>query len=430
MKSEDFYIFEKDYYPFTMRIIFWALFGIFSISILFGQNPTQISYQNLREQYSQYNENINQAFIFLQKFIAKAKKESNYTELTNGYIDAIYYSSSSKLQYADSAIYIAQKTNNPKLIARAFLAKGSVYSFIYKKYELALNEYLIANQNIVKTDDEYLKKRILYQIAVVKSYLGYDKEALQILHECLSYFEIGYHNKNIHPNIAYNYRKGYLNCVHQLINSYYKTDNFKKVDSLITIGLNHTPSTEDFSLEQSNFFKWKGIRSFDRNSNNLSLKYLRKALPAFEESNDFAQISLIYFYLGKNYMVLKNKDYSKKYFDKIDSIFNEENFILPELRNSFIYLIEDAKQNGDTKQELYYVNQLLKANNFYLNDFKSISHKIVRDYDTVNLKKEKRSLILKNHNKSVYLITSGLIIIILSIVVYRKSIRESKIKFQ
>ncbi len=414
-----------------MRFSFCViLFISFFFKISAQNNLSQLSYEDLREHYSQYTENSCKAFIFLQKFISKAKQENNFKKLSSGYIDAIYYSKNHKLKYADSAIITAKESKANALIARAFLAKGSVYSFIYKKYKLALNEYLLANQYILKTNDDYLKKRISYQLAVVKSYLGYDEEALQILEPCLSYFELGYRNKNFHPNLIYNYQKGYLNCIHQLINSYYKTGNFHKVDSLLIVGLNHTPSTEDFSSEQSNFFKWEGIRHFDQNSYYVSLKYLNKALPAMEESNDFAQTSLIYFYLGKNYLALNKRDNSTIYFKKIDSVFNKENFILPEVRNTYMFLIEDAKQKENAKEELYYVKQLLKADNFYLDDFKYISKKIVRGYDTQNLLKEKRLLTLKNYRKSIYLISAFIVIILLCIIIYWKSIRERKIRRQ
>lgn len=66
--------------------------------------------------------------------------------------------------------------------------------------------------------DPYHQNRLNYLIGVVKSYMGYYDEALPIFVKTQNYFTTEL-NKQQHPNILYDCRRGYFNSLHQLADS-------------------------------------------------------------------------------------------------------------------------------------------------------------------------------------------------------------------
>ncbi len=148
---------------------------------LFSQRKQFSNDYELKKNYENFSENDSRAFEFLNRYIKLAKKENNYDQLVQAYEDAVFYSPSTanKLKYADSTIVAAIASKNDDLISNAYLGKGIIYYFNYKKYKPALDEYLKAYQYSENTKDNYLKNEILYHLGVVKSYLGYYDSALE-----------------------------------------------------------------------------------------------------------------------------------------------------------------------------------------------------------------------------------------------------------
>jgi hypothetical protein len=78
-------------------------------------------------------------------------------------------------------------------------------------------------------------------------------------------------------------------------------------------------------------------------------------------------------------------------FEKVDSIFNKNQFILPKLRNNYEILISYYKKQKNAEKQLYYMNQLLKSDSIIGKDFIYLSTKIHKDYDTKALYEEKKN---------------------------------------
>src|SRR5690606_34458764 len=94
--------------------------------------------------------------VYLRFFLEKAKSEKNWEEILNGYKNYLHYSSPTMaLVYADSMIIAAEKSKDNALIGSAYLSKGIEY-YGQKNYTEALNNYLIANKYISRTEDKYL----------------------------------------------------------------------------------------------------------------------------------------------------------------------------------------------------------------------------------------------------------------------------------
>lgn len=389
------------------KLLFLLFIGFFKL--LLSQEGYS-EYYTLRQKFENLAENDSKAFPFLQPYINKAKKEKNYEKLVQGYKDGVFYSSDNdvKLKYADSMIWAANQSKENDLKSKAYLEKGVIYYYHYKKFQQALNEYLKAYEYSKNTKNEFLKYQNLYHIGVVKSYLGYYQEASELFKKSLEYYEAEKSRSGLGPNAIYNSKKGYLNSLHQLIICDRNLGKYKEADSKIKIGLSEVGNDPDYTLEKGYFLLSKGISEYRNNRYESALKNLNESLPSVKNGRDFARLSVDYFYIGKSYFGLKNTKESIHYFKKVDSIFKQHQFILPELRENYEILIDYSKKEKNQSQQLYYTSQLLKADSVISKDFMYLSSKIHKEYDTKTLLDEKNNL--QNIN---YL---GIIVIIILIV--------------
>ncbi len=400
----------------TVRNFFLIILA-FSFSLVCAKDKTPKSYEDYRKKYENLAEDDTRAFTNLNLYIKKAKQEKKYAELFQGYRDAVFFSKSrdKKLQYADSCLDAAYKSASDDRISTAYVLKGSVYYAKLKKYKPALDEYLMAYKYAKNTNDLYLKYKISYHLGVVKNYLGYHEEALELFKECVAHFEEQANNKNLHEFKIFNNQKGYLNSIHQMVVCYRNMQDFKKADSLVDIGLLKTFNNKDFLLERSYFLKCKGLSEFNNNKYTSAITYLDQSLGLIKD--DFAWMSVDYFYIGKSYLKLDQEDLAIANFKKIDSIFNKHDFILPELRENYEFLINHYKNKKEPEKQLYYTTQLLKADSIISRDFAYLSMKIHREYDTNTLIEEKGRLETANAWGGFLIaglaITAGVLVLIL-----------------
>ncbi|MFC7347068.1 helix-turn-helix domain-containing protein [Chryseobacterium zhengzhouense] len=389
-------------------------------AILYSQD----FYSNLREKYWVYEENDPKAFIYINQYIKRAKSEKNYSELFQAYKDGILYSENKKIAYADSAISAAKNSGKNDLIGDGYLSKGAIYYFNQRKFQFALEEYLKAYEYLKDSKNEFLKYQNIYHIGVVKSYLGYYDEALKIFEECIAFFETKI-DGDIHDNTVFNNTKGYLNSLHQAIICYQALGKNEEAKKMLDEAERKLPKTKDFYLEKSYFEKSLGVSEFKSKNYTQAIKYFDQALPELLKVNDFSWASYIYFYKGKSYEILGNQDLEVNNYKKVDSIFNKNKFILPELRSNYEELIEYYRKNGNHKEELYYTNQLLKVDSVIASDFKHLSTRIYKEYDTKMLMETKENLEKTNSYSKLLLFICLAIIAALGVIMFYR-IRKQK----
>lgn len=387
---------------------FSCLIALLYISFFYSQDY----YTELRKKYWEYEENDTRAFLYLNLCIEKAKKEKDYIELYNAYKDAVRYSPNEKLLYADSAVAAAQLSENNDLIGNAHTGKGIIYYFNYRKYKLALDEYLKAVPYLENADDIFLKYQNMYHIGVVKSYLGYYSEALVVFKECIEYFEPLAKSK-IHPNLLFNNQKGYLNALHQSIVCYQALGDYQNAKKLIDEGYKILPVDPEFSLEKSYLDKSSGINLYSQKKYDESIREFDNSLPALIKNNDFTWVSVVYFFRGRCYSNIRKSELAVEDYKKVDSIFNKYNFILPQIRNNYDELIDYYREHNNPERELYYTKQLLKVDSIISTDFKYLAPKIYKEYDTKKLLASKHELENENSVGKYLLLGSILVIIVL-----------------
>ncbi|MCU7618464.1 AraC family transcriptional regulator [Chryseobacterium sp. PBS4-4] len=390
---------------------------------LFPQNSERLTYRDIRKEYEKMLNDDSRAMPSVQKYIKKAKKEKNQEHLIQGYRDGRQYSASfdEKLQYADSTISATMMYGNKDEISKAYLSKGILFYFNKKKFKPALDQYLKAYKYSKNSKDEFLKHKVLYHMGIVKNHLGYYQDAQSHFENCINFYEEQI-KRRLHDNDLYSNKKAYYNSLHQLtvVNRYLK--NFKTSDSLSALGYRLTEADRDFALEKSYFLKCMGISSFHKKDFISAKRSLEESLPGLIARNDFAWCSVVYYYLGKLHETQENPVLAIKNYQKIDSIFNKNDFILPEVTRSYHYLINHYN-NSDVKKELYYTTQLLKADSLITKDFSYLSERIHKDYDRSSLMEEKTELERSGYYKTrfgVFLMIVLIIVIVLFSMRYRK----------
>lgn len=413
---------------------FLLLIFTFFLSLIQGQNLKEQSYKKISGLFNSYSENDERAVVFVNLYISKAKKDHNLKKLIRGYEEAIYYSRdvNRKLLYADSAIITAMQYKRDDDISRAFLGKGIIYYYNRRHYKPALEQYLIAFKFSKNSKDYYLKNKITYHLGMVKSYLGYYKEAAVHFEEAADYFEKK-SKEDVHPNIMLNNEYGYFNSIYRLSNCYRNLRWFQKEDSLINIGLQRLHNTDQLSKEYGYFQNGKGIQLLRMGNTVEALPYFKQSKEILSHHKDNASLMTVYFYIGKLYWSQGKKEESLTYLNKVDSLVNKFWFVTPEIRATYEYLIKDAKQNENFEQQLYYTNQLLKADSIINADFAMLSSKIHREYDNNTLLEEKNKLQRVHKNGFIifyYSMGFGLMILCFSIWKFRKRERILTIKYQ
>lgn len=397
--------------------------------MLLSQITVTPSYTDIRKKYENLEKEDQNALRYVSAFIEKAKNEDEFEKLCLGYKDAVYFSKNTdaKLSYADSTIAAAIKSRRNELISDAYLGKGIIYYFNLRKFQLASDEYVKAYQIALKTDDKYLQTKIIYHLGVVKSYLGYYNQALQLFNQSIEFNE---NNSKVavNPNLRYNYCRGYLNSLHQKAICHLNLNQNAKADSLLIIGLVATKNKSEFTLERAYFLKCTGIIYYQNSKYNDALYYLKKALPILNQKNDFTWTSVIHFYLGNIY--LKNGENKKGILElkKVDSIYNQHQFILPEASEAYKSLISYYKNIKNEKEQLYYTNQLLKVNQGIRKDFAYLAEKIYEDFEIAGLVREKYKL-EKSLGRQYILITFAIVFsVMLIIILIWRYVREKDLK--
>lgn len=402
-----------------------------AVVLLIFQKMEGQHFSDLRTRFENHPENKEQALAYLHLKIEKAKDISNDKQLVECYKEGVYYSKTraQKLQYADSCIFAAHKSENSNLISNAHLLKGGIYYFNYKRYKPALDECLLAYHYSKNTNDLYLKYKIYYQIGIIKSYLGYYRDALVHFEACRKFFEANI-KRNAHPNLIYNYTKGYLNSIHQSIICYRQLKEYQKADALIQTGSVFTALTHGYNEEKNYFIKCKGISEYYHRHYENSIALLKKALPGFEKRNDYAWYSISNFYIGKNYLKIQQEKKALQYFMKVDSVFMKEPFIFPELRENYKQLIEYYKKRKATEEELHYNKTLLKVDSIITKDFRYLSSRIHKEFDTEPFKEARQAMQMKQ--KWVALIIAICLSLVVGFVILNwiKYKKRSKIKSQ
>ena len=400
-------VLKKTYQLDLVKCFFIFLF--FCSYFSFAQESLGKDYYSIRQKFESLGFDDPKAIPYIKEYIAKAKRENNLAELASGYGYFSTYSKdpSIKMIYADSAVIFAKKGGDNQEIGYQLMGKGIIYYSNFRQYQHALQQYLEAYKYLQNPTDafgEHQKYKNLYHVAVTQSYLGNYGEAISKLKECINFYKPATFSKE-HPNNIYNFKKGYINSLVQLASCYQSVGNFDEAERLLKEGFENLP-VKEFENETAYLLQIRGINNFYNDKLQNAVKDFADAKKRLKSEDDFGRLIINNLYKAKTYDKLGEKDKAVALFKQNDYIFNKHNFLFPQTREGYEYLINYYKNNSDKNNQLYYTTQLLEVDKVLENDFKFLSAKIHKEFDTEELVSEKNKL--QSHNSLLQYLVYGL----------------------
>ncbi|WNM18489.1 AraC family transcriptional regulator [Flavobacterium capsici] len=326
------------------------------------------------------------------KRLIEAKKHKNSQQQASAY-KAIMHLVEKKFRmiYADSLLIKAKESKNDITLGSAYLTVGAAF-YDNKEYTKALDNYIIANSYISKTEDQYLIHKVKYTIAQTKYYLGYFDEAIAIFTDCINFFK----EEN---------ETGYLKSLHGIGLCYNQVGRYDLSSFNNLLGIRASKELENEEMIPY-FINSEGINQYKLKKYQKAIKLLEETVPEIEKRNDYVSQTITWFYLGKCFWEQNEKDKAVSYFLKTDQLITDKNFIRPDLRENYELLIEYYSSNNDLVKQLKYINKLLAADKILNNNYKYLSYKIHKEFDTKSLIQAKQDIENKMvFNKRIYTIT-------------------------
>lgn len=366
----------------------------------------------------QVDEQDENSIVLSNAYLQKAKSEKNWKQMMNAYKIILHQAPKrQRIFYADSMIVASRRTKENDLIGSAYLTKGIVY-YDLQDFNNALDNYLIADEFIATTTDEYLKYKAKYNIAQIKYYLGFYDEAALLFQENIRYFK----SEDDIP---------YLTSLHALGLCYNRLGKYELCSATNDKGIKEATELEYYDAIPR-FVNSEGINQYFKKNYAVSIAKLNESLPTFIKSKDSAGETVTYFYLGKNYWALNQTEKAIQYFIKVDEAFIEKNYTYPDLRESFEILIDHYKSKNDHPNQLKYIDQLLLADKYLNSNYKYLSGRIHKEYDTKKLiqaKDEIEELLRFEKKQNIFfIILIAILIGWLGYMIYKA--RENKRKFR
>jgi len=408
-------------------VIFFAI--LFCFNCLFCQDikntkgSLYLTYEIFEPYFSTLNYSAKKKEA--QNYLSKAKLEGNEVKIADGYFFLSEGHSHSKLgvTYADSIIQVSKMLNHYRYPALGYLQKG-LQQYNMSSYSKALDNYIIAKEYALRTNNEFLQLRLEHCIASLKSVTNKNEEALIIYKRNLTFFD-SKRNKE-------KYNLQYLKCLSGLANLYNRN---KKVDSSVIMskqGIRESIKTSKefmYPVFLKSFSRSKIIKEeFDRSL----IDTLGKAAQLLKEKKK----SLVECYLMMSDVFKGNNDVNGaiNYLKKVDSVYAKSPEVIFQAHRAYELLIKYYKVTDDLKSKSEFTDKLLAINDQAITKFRNLADELTTKYDASISSAERKNYLKKiellsqqseklkaeqrKDNSKNSLIISVLIISVLMLLVY------------
>ncbi len=366
------------------------------------------TFDELVDKYYSVKPNITLQDLYAKTFLSKAKMAYDTVKIARGYHFLAYLHNDSNitLAYTDSIIDISQRLNHDKYPSVGYILKGSYYYQI-RDFKKALDYNLIGLKYIEKTDNLNRKIGLHYNIGLIRMKIGFFEDALSSMKIGLNYANINDY-KNTKPDTYYTYLFAVSTVYSKL----------KKLDSATYYnkqGIRESLSRGDSTVYYK-FVVNQGIVEYKKNKLASSKDSIIKSIYKLKDLDRV----FAHFYLGKIYQKNDNIELCIENLKKVDTIFLKYSHLDPELRETYDMLISYYKSKKDEHSELIYVKRLLSLDSILDENYKYLSNKIYKEYDTPRLIQKKNTIISslkkKEDTSTKYIIILLLILCVVLVV--------------
>ncbi|KAA0127864.1 helix-turn-helix transcriptional regulator [Chryseobacterium sp. SN22] len=398
----------------------------FSQSIKGFHIPDSLKSKNFEQLKKSYDKvfriDNSKAELYANTILSKGKKEKNNDLIYEGYYKTAHVKglkSENGHPYADTLLNITRNIDTKEYPAKAYIIKGILFNYDWK-YNEAL-DYYIAAQKLSKNknpDQFYYIKKLL---GILKTATDENKEALPLFLEYYNYQKqkVNTKDKDI---------KSYIGSIFSLANGYSKNKQYKNAQIYINIGIKECNRFKDYT-HYPYFISATGIANYYlKNYKKASDSHL-EAEKSFVKNNDYGNLAITYYFLGKINYDIHKEEIAVKYFIKADSVLVLSKDFYPITRDGYEVLIDYYKKTGDKEKQLQYIDKLFYADSIINNSKQYLSKEIYKKYDTPILLEKKEKLINELSNKNFLLYWClGIGFLIISVLAYMYIKNKKKIK--
>lgn len=362
------------------------------------------------------------AELYANTILLKGKKEKNNDLVYDGYYKIAHtrgLNSTNGHPYADTLLTITRNINTKEYPAKAHIIKGILFNYDWK-YKEALNEYIKA-QELSKNknpDQFYYIKKLL---GILKTATEENEEALPLFLEYYNYEKekINTENKDV---------KSYIGSIFSVANCYSKNQQYKEALGYIQLGIKECHRFKDYT-HYPYFVSATGIANYYlKNYDKASASHL-EAEKSFIKNNDYGNLAITYYFLGKINNDTHKEEAAVKYFIKADSVLAFSKEFYPITRDGYEVLIDYYKKTGDKENQLKYIDKLFFADSIINNSKQYLSKEIYKKYDTPILLEKKEELIADLNRRNLVLywfLGIGTLALITLFYIYLKSRKKIK----
>ena len=392
---------------------------------LFGQDFSQ---ENLFSKpydtlISLYDQNVDDSLIAKQiaiVYIDKARMEGDSIKMARGYSRLSFVATyKDALKYLDTTIALSKNGNHQNFPTIGYLFK-SLYLFRNEAYEESLQNAILGYQFAKEKNNVEQQITALHQINGINALWGDYRKTLDA--ERLTY-NLLLENKNIDR-----YYEHYLSSVEGLGKCYVR---LKKPDSALYYfkkGIEKSLEEKDTTSYHA-FVSRTGTALYIKGNYKAALDSLNKA----DQYRDFYINSYPVFYnyyVGSIYHDQGKEEEALYYFNKVDSIYDSNKVLSPELPLVYHRLTEYYKSRENKEMQLkylyklVYVDSLIEAKQIY------IKEKTEKEYTIPKLLENKDELIndLQIQNRiSTAKIWTALLVILVVVVALGYYFRRQRI---
>ena len=358
----------------------FLLFGISSfVSAQIIPDSLKIKPLDTLIKYYAQSKNPEYSRIYAKAYVYKAKLQKDTANLITGYHIMAALKNDEGIAYSDSIIYLSENKSNIYYPAVGYLIKGAIY-YENRRFKLSLDNYLLAYKYAQEFKNENFILNSKHSIAILKDRIGEFEEALKLKREN---YEYALKNREKVSDDDYLSFLFAMASIHNRMGVLDSATYYNKIGILESRKLNNNHEYSRFLLNQ-------GVTNFRNLHYKKAFDSIKKAIPYLKEINDTPNLAIAYYHIGKINFENGKELIAIEDLKKVDTIFGDIKDLHPEIRDTYEILINYYKKNNDAKQQLYYVEQLLKLDSI-LNDNKIyVGENIIKQYDLPKLKAEKK----------------------------------------
>ncbi|WP_062062624.1 helix-turn-helix domain-containing protein [Aquimarina longa] len=321
------------------------------------------------------------------KIVKEALHKAKISFDTLGMADAYYFlsklDSHNALHYIDSLITITKKKKYTRYPALGYSQKGNIY---YEKgnYKEALEFYLKGSKSAKENKNEPLYLSIKFNIGLLKNTAGERKEAQAIFLEHLNFVD---------QNPKFKKLNDYGRVLFALTDSYVYDNQLELAKEYIDKGIQQALKTNDAAI-YPHFVVYSGVYHYLSKNYKTAIDSLEKGRILIKQVDEVTtRTAICDYYIARSYQDLGDKEKGIHYFKKVDSVLKKTEDVIPEIIDTYTYLIEDSKIKKNVEKQIEYINTLLRLDSIRHSDQIYLTKNINERYDTIELISEKEDLI-------------------------------------